>query len=1608
VRESINALSGTGLNVTVIQSVVGVKPDHYAIASGLTAGKEYYARVSAANSAGYGSYTTTDQGSGEGVVPYSHVARSVPAAPVVSTSVLSNSQIEVSFTEPSSSGSDIEMYKIEWTTDPDFASLPKDVRTIRLNSTNASDILGTFTIGYGGVYTTPLTVDSTPAQVEAALESLDTLGDVSVSVGDLLNNKAIGAPLKFVNSGKNTEWDVTFVQDVGVLGELTVDTTQLYSESTHGNIFADVKNATSGVAYPSHYGFDYMYADKATCGSTVIGSSSSVQKIVLRANDAAGGLSATVSAGSYQLELDGQRTACIGYADTAQQLKAALLLLPNVKNGVEVSSIDLEPKESGFSLEYTVYFGGEYPTGEWPTLRKVDESFGKAYSANTNAGGCTAWTGGSDHSLTVLPILEETACCGGVAETQAIVIDSSSNLGGSFDLYYGGESVTDISVSSTALQLEAKIAQFSSISSVSVTKHAHSDQSFGTAWVVTFTATPGDLEMLQIKDLKVIGTDANANVYPMINITTFADNADDIDGDFRVYLNGEMSAPISYRASQLKMVQTLEAMNGVGKVAMIGSPADDVAFNSNSSLLVDENFDMRKAFRIPGGAGTYAYAMGDLRSSVAVGDPITIGSCANFATIQNITFQPYMSDNDDGAEYLLGRDQVGHLIQRHKANFTDHAEELVESGKLADQGVTTIELSAAFTISCVGDSEGNKNLEMDGEGFFEAFIGKHVKSKTALPGLVSIQSLYSVLNTYPNNADASLRPIVYLQTGAVAGLSLSNSDKISIDGTLYTVQSVNAGSCGADCLTLTTDFTGSAITTGVPSMPVYSETVTGFTTADLSTSLVAGSIASISVSHGGYGVTSTPTVTISAPSDLAGVRATAVATSAVLDFNALAGTDGAGIALSTDIVTVSAALYALVETGSALVYTHGTSSTAIGGLTSGQIYYVIKLNAANTVNLADSLANAYAGSRVDLTAAQTDTDHSLKFEGVTSIMITNHGSGYTTTPTVTFSVGTNVAASVELLSQYVWVGEDKLLVSSFTANTVSLTGTVSYDNVGARMFAQGNGVEYAIAMKSHTADLDTLRVVPEGNWRGKNARIHVTRPNGKTPLTYVLGTPSEIQTVSLRDTAQNFATGISGSVELNSIGAGGAGYANVPTVVVSAPDSADGVQATATATVNAGAVNGITIVSPGSGYFTTPTLTIVENALDTITTLATATARVAPGSKGNFFTLTYNGAVTSAMNFGASAAAVEAQLESLNTIDQVTVERSGTGNTAGWNYGYIYTIAFWGTRPEGHVSLLQSNDDPVSEKAAGFSIHHAVVREGVSNAAFSSQYVALNENDAYAIRVSARNAEGFGPVSSSVSATTSDYGSLPSKPTSVVLGKYYTKDSLSLNYLPPFNNGGDDITKYKIEWDSSSAFETSSVNYGSDEISIAQEVQEISLYFRGGDAVTQRGGTFTMSWGGQTSGDLSWDISATNLEDEIAILTGVSGIAGSPIKVNKRTYGYGNKWKVTFKGGLIGNLGEIIVDDTDIVGDDVYMSVSEVTSGSADIYPGDFTYEVQTIYTDAQAPVSGKFSLSFEGLTTPELWFDSSAAVVKDALDSLGSIHTVNVVRSSLDATLKT
>ena len=140
-----------------------------------------------------------------------------------------------------------------------------------------------------------------------------------------------------------------------------------------------------------------------------------------------------------------------------------------------------------------------------------------------------------------------------------------------------------------------------------------------------------------------------------------------------------------------------------------------------------------------------------------------------------------------------------------------------------------------------------------------------------------------------------------------------------------------------------------------------------------------------------------------------------------------------------------------------------------------------------------------------------------------------------------------------------------------------------------------------------------------------------------------------------------------GSVGLIGITNSGTGYTTVPTVQISAPNNANGVNALATAVVSSGAITSIVLTEAGTGYTSAPTVTITggsgtnATAIAGIITFATGTVSVTVTNGGSGYTNAANTTVTIAGGGGTNAAA-KAILAG-GQVTQVIMTNPGSGYT---------------------------------------------------------------------------------------------------------------------------------------------------------------------------------------------------------------------------------------------------------------------------------------------------------------------------------------------------------
>lgn len=141
-----------------------------------------------------------------------------------------------------------------------------------------------------------------------------------------------------------------------------------------------------------------------------------------------------------------------------------------------------------------------------------------------------------------------------------------------------------------------------------------------------------------------------------------------------------------------------------------------------------------------------------------------------------------------------------------------------------------------------------------------------------------------------------------------------------------------------------------------------------------------------------------------------------------------------------------------------------------------------------------------------------------------------------------------------------------------------------------------------------------------------------------------------------------------GSVGLIGITNGGSGYTTAPTVTISGPDQAGGVQANATATITSGAVSFVSIDNAGTGYTNSANLTVSfsggggsgATAKASILTFKTGTLSLVVVNGGSGYT---QANTTISISGGGGTGATAQAIVSGNVITQVIMTNEGSGYT---------------------------------------------------------------------------------------------------------------------------------------------------------------------------------------------------------------------------------------------------------------------------------------------------------------------------------------------------------
>lgn len=326
-------------------------------------------------------------------------------------------------------------------------------------------------------------------------------------------------------------------------------------------------------------------------------------------------------------------------------------------------------------------------------------------------------------------------------------------------------------------------------------------------------------------------------------------------------------------------------------------------------------------------------------------------------------------------------------------------------------------------------------------------------------------------------------------------------------------------------------------------------------------------------------------------------------------------------------------------------------------LVSTAYYYVIYVD-ADHIKLAASLQHALSDRPIAITISN----------GLTSIELTDGGSGYLSPPTVTLTGGDpqTEGSAIAYLGKYGNISSVAILSggSGYTdVPTVNIVaqgagasaGTINFKIVQVSVSA--NGINYRVGdtlVVSGGVGISASVVV---NTVGNNGNVlTVSLVNGGSYVT--LPTMVDVSTSATPSGGTGCTLNLVAGIASIAVSTGGSGYTATPRVTITGGSGAD---AEATAVVTAGSVSGITVTDPGSGYLSLPTVNITSGSG------ATANAILTPAPLGAI-TLTNNGGNTytnrpnvtvSSQGIGALAGQAYMRVASATKVNSGVGYRSG-------------------------------------------------------------------------------------------------------------------------------------------------------------------------------------------------------------------------------------------------------------------------------------------------------------------------------------------------------------
>ena len=262
-------LEGTNVSLEISERVKGTAGQGHIVVGGLDEGGVYASRIHVENEAGAGPSTFTSQAFGGGVHPLARSVSSPPGPPSLELGTVTKSQAIVKITEPSSNGSDISSYKIEWTSSSNFGLLAE--ASAQVSCSDGSEVLGSVQFIYEdsnihslSEVSVPIDIRSSAGEISQILNAFELTNEIEVTT--------------ITDEAFEIEWTVSFLYDVGPVGSLSLDTARIRCQSEQPVVDSSTTMSTVG-SMPADYDSMEIFTDQTLCGSLHLGEFSSLSSI---------------------------------------------------------------------------------------------------------------------------------------------------------------------------------------------------------------------------------------------------------------------------------------------------------------------------------------------------------------------------------------------------------------------------------------------------------------------------------------------------------------------------------------------------------------------------------------------------------------------------------------------------------------------------------------------------------------------------------------------------------------------------------------------------------------------------------------------------------------------------------------------------------------------------------------------------------------------------------------------------------------------------------------------------------------------------------------------------------------------------------------------------------------------------------------------------------------------------------------------------------------------------------------------------------------------------------------------------------------------------------